>query len=370
MLQFSCIIENKTLALVDEDQNAGGDVVSIAEYGNDQHVIHLCACAFIRCTACEGASGRFERLWPFKCNARRHHLRSIAESREKGQQNAALINASARRRSFADLGGGERLIFEYKPGVWTMHLDMFSRSHGFDHDAVVQWDLDVTVHLPARESGSVGTLFVWPHFLALEGNFGPVCTGSVQLPLLHAGLQARHHVCANENRVRSTGLGLALLPHMLLAKGSLASEKNGCVFTRHDVDCILHDAIDEKINIGLSAGRKRRSAGRDNACTEHDHVSAESRSTTKDLSDNRIQHHVECIQERNRHKIAQRDANRQRLAIRGILSPAFQDTTEQTRRRVSLAVARTACCVRSARGSKSSSQLVLPALVVIAGPAQ
>jgi hypothetical protein len=99
-------------------------------------------------------------------------------------------------------------------------------------------------------------------------------------------------------------------------------------------------------------------------------VSAESRSTTKDLSDNRIQHHVECIQERNRHKIAQRDANRQRLAIRGILSPAFQDTTEQTRRRVSLAVARTACCVRSARGSKSSSQLVLPALVVIAGPAQ
>jgi hypothetical protein len=51
VLQFSCIIENETLALVDEDQNAGGDVIGIAEYGNDQHVIHLCACAFIRYTA-------------------------------------------------------------------------------------------------------------------------------------------------------------------------------------------------------------------------------------------------------------------------------------------------------------------------------
>ena len=262
MLQFSCIIENETLALVDEDQNAGGDVIGIAEYGNDQHVIHLCACTFIRYTACGGASESFERLWPFKCNTQRHDLRSIAESRGEREQNATHINASARRRSIVDLGGGERLISEYKSGVWTMHLDMFSSFQGFSHDAVVQWDLDVTVRLPARESGPVGTLLVWPHLLALVGNFGPECAGSLQLPLLHAGWQARHHVCGNENRIRSTGLGLALLPHMFLAKGSLASEKNGCVFTRHDVDCILHDAIDEKINIGLSAGERRRSAGR------------------------------------------------------------------------------------------------------------
>ena len=174
------------------------------------------------------------------------------------------------------------------------------------------WDLDVTVCLPARESGSVGTLLVWPNFLALVGNFGPVCAGFVQLPLLHAGWQARHHVCANENRVQSTGLGLALLPHMFLAKGSLASEKNGCVFTRYDVDCILHDAIDEKINIGLDAGERRGSASRDNACTEYDHLLAESRSTTKDLDEIGLQHHVDCIQERNGHKIAQSDSDTNR----------------------------------------------------------
>ena len=123
---------------------------------------------------------------------------------------------------------------------------------------------------------------------------------------------------------------------MVLAQSGPASEKDRCIFARHDVDRVLNHAIDKKIHIGLRAiGRAKRDA------RTRRQVLAYSRSPSATQFTPRIQHNEDSFP--NTDKLC-RVMLEQGLLKERALPPAFRGTTIQTRRLPPLAGAQTACC--------------------------